>query len=385
MPREDYTAVVLVVDRSGSMSTIAKSVQDTLEEFVQKQIHEPGHITIDTTFFDDKVEQRASFVNPHEEKLDLELRPRGMTALYDAVGLKIDSFGRALGAMPEHERPSHVIFVIATDGQENSSTEITIEGLADRIKHQREVYSWDFTFIGANQDAVLTAKQFNIPEHSAITFAATAGGAENVLNSMSQYVAATRSGSFAGYSQEDRNAALAEDEGKVISVTGSKGGSGRTSTAVAAATLLAGGANLADMKVVDLDQEEDTTVSDNYERGQAVTEASRSTFSSKDAAERLGLSVNKLTAKAQAGELYFFTVGRARRYPKWQFTASDVLPELSSIVAAIPASWEPVDAYLFFNSHNTELLVNDKVQSPREWLIAGEAPERVIELLRKAG
>lgn len=134
-----------------------------------------------------------------------------MTALFDAVGSKIDSFGASLGKLSEAERPGKVIFVIATDGMENASSDYNQSRIAELIKHQREVYSWDFTFIGANQDAVLTAQGLNIPEGSAITFAATAGGAENVINSMSTYVAASRKGFAAGYSAEDRAAAVDGD------------------------------------------------------------------------------------------------------------------------------------------------------------------------------
>lgn len=211
MTNKDYTAVVLVVDRSGSMGSIAKSVQGTLEEFVSAQLAEPGRLTIDTVFFDTEVEHRASFVDPAKEKLDLELRPRGMTALFDAVGSKIDSFGETLGKLPEDERPSKVIFVIATDGAENSSTDYDQRKIAELIKHQREVYAWDFTFIGANQDAVLTAQGLNIPAGSAITFSATDDGAANVINSMSTYVSASRKGFAAGYSAEDRAAAVDGD------------------------------------------------------------------------------------------------------------------------------------------------------------------------------
>lgn len=211
MTNKDYTAVVLVVDRSGSMAGIAKSVQGTLEEFVSAQLAEPGRLTIDTVFFDTEVEHRATFVDPAKDKLDLELRPRGMTALFDAVGSKIDSFGDALGKLPEAERPGKVIFVIATDGAENSSTDYNQQKIAELIKHQREVYAWDFTFIGANQDAVLTAQGLNIPSGSAITFSATEDGAASVISSMSTYVAASRKGFAAGYSAEDRAAAVDGD------------------------------------------------------------------------------------------------------------------------------------------------------------------------------
>lgn len=212
MTRKNYTAVVLVVDRSGSMGSIAATVQGALEEFVNQQKQEPGTLTIDTVFFDTEVENRASFVNPKKANLDLTLQPRGMTALYDAVGLKIDSFGAALDALSEAKRPEKVIFVIATDGEENSSKEINLKLLASKIKHQQDVYNWNFTFIGANQDAVLTARAMNIPESSSITFAATAGGADSVLRSMNNYVAASRSGVDFGYSDQDRVAAMSPDQ-----------------------------------------------------------------------------------------------------------------------------------------------------------------------------
>ncbi len=209
MTKQDYTAVVLVVDRSGSMQSISATVQGALEEFVNAQLAEDGTLTIDTVFFDDRVENRASFVDPSKEKLDLTLQPRGMTALFDAVGTKVDSFGQALANLSEDERPSKVIFVIATDGAENSSKEYTQQALAEKIKHQQDAYGWDFTFIGANQDAVLTAKGLNIPMGSAITFDANAGGAESVLRSMSTYVASARKGFAAGYSDSDRDGAVA--------------------------------------------------------------------------------------------------------------------------------------------------------------------------------
>lgn len=212
MVNKDYTAVVLVVDRSGSMSHIAGSVQEALEEFVNKQIHEPGELTIDTLFFDDKLEERAHLVDPKKETLDLAVNPRGMTALYDAVGVKIRSFGEALNKMNEDERPGKVIFVIATDGHENSSKEFTQEELAKLIGNQREKYGWDFTFIGANQDAVLTAKTLNISEDSAITFEASSAGVDAVLRGMSGYVAASRAGAPAAYSEEVRAQSMAKDD-----------------------------------------------------------------------------------------------------------------------------------------------------------------------------
>lgn len=211
MPKTNLTSIVLVVDRSGSMADIAGATEDALKEFINGQKALDGDLTIDTVFFDDQYEERAVFIDPKSEDLDLSIQPRGMTALYDAVGKKINSFGQHLASLSEDERPTHVLFVIATDGHENKSVEFNVDRIAKLIKQQQDEWNWKFTFIGANQDAVLTAKSLNIGAESAITFAATNVGATSVVQSLGAYTAATRSGKMAAYSDADRSAALEEE------------------------------------------------------------------------------------------------------------------------------------------------------------------------------
>lgn len=82
-----------------------------------------------------------------------KLVPRGSTALLDAVGRAINETGERLAKMPEAERPGLVVFVVMTDGLENSSREFTKSHIKQMIEHQQSVYKWQFTFLGANQDA----------------------------------------------------------------------------------------------------------------------------------------------------------------------------------------------------------------------------------------
>jgi hypothetical protein len=82
-----------------------------------------------------------------------KLVPRGSTALLDAVGRAINETGERLAKMPEAERPGLVVFVVMTDGPENSSREFTKSHIKQMIEHQQSVYKWQFTFLGANQDA----------------------------------------------------------------------------------------------------------------------------------------------------------------------------------------------------------------------------------------
>lgn len=211
MTDNTYTALVLIVDRSGSMRGIASQTQEALEELVNGQKQEPGKLTIDTVFFDDGYDERAIFANPKKEKLDLAIRPGGMTALYDAVGRKVRSFGDALEKLSDEKRPGTVIVVIATDGHENSSREFDSKAVAELIKDQQDKYGWKFTFIGANQDAILTAQALNISANDSITFAASAAGTQNVLRSVGNYISKTRTGEDVTYSAMDREEALAAD------------------------------------------------------------------------------------------------------------------------------------------------------------------------------
>jgi hypothetical protein len=206
--RKNLTSIVLVADRSGSMSSIAGATEDALKEFVNGQKVLPGDFTIDTVFFDDRYEERANFVDPKVTELNLSIHPRGMTALYDAIGKKINSFTEKLQGMPKSQRPNQVLFVIATDGMENASSEFDQPTIANLIKKQQELEEWKFTFIGANQDAVLTAKGLNIDADSAITFNASDVGAASVIRSLGNYASSVRLGAAASYSDEDRSEAL---------------------------------------------------------------------------------------------------------------------------------------------------------------------------------
>lgn len=210
-------AVVLIADRSGSMQNIAKATQDALEEFVNKQKSEPGGFTIDTVFFDDQYEERAVMVDPRVTELDLSIHPRGMTAMHDAIGRKINDFSANLEKL--EEKPDKVLFVIATDGLENSSKEYNQSQIAALIKSKQDV-GWDFTFIAANQDAITTARGLNIAEKDSITFAAHEKGAKSVIDAMSTYTTKLRSGIVAEYTTEERMAAVSPDETEVVDIGG---------------------------------------------------------------------------------------------------------------------------------------------------------------------
>lgn len=207
MTNPNFTAIAVVLDRSGSMYSIEKDAEGALNAFVEEQKLVPGHATLTLTKFDDTVEVSPTLPLQEVEKIKLE--PRGSTALYDAIGRTIKALGQELRTKPESERPGKVIFVVVTDGGENASKEYrSVSVINDLIAHQRDKYNWDFVFLAANQDAIATGGRLGFAHGSTMTFAANAVGVGNTVNSLSTYATNYRGSGKAAFSDADRKAAV---------------------------------------------------------------------------------------------------------------------------------------------------------------------------------
>lgn len=157
----NYTDITLVVDRSGSMASIREDAQGGINTFIKDQAAQPGKCTLTLVHFDHEYEV-VHDGKPINEVTEYGLTPRGSTALLDAVGRAINTTGARLAAMKEEDRPGLVSVVIVTDGQENASQEFTKARIKEMITHQQDVYKWQFTFLGADQDAFAEASSMGI-------------------------------------------------------------------------------------------------------------------------------------------------------------------------------------------------------------------------------
>lgn len=183
MTRPNCTEVVFVVDRSGSMKSIAESMSAAFDAFIKKQALVPGECRVTVVQFDDRYEPMYTAL-PLNQVPPYSILPRGQTALLDALGKTIVVTGKRFGAMKEEDRPSKVLFVIITDGQENASREYNQKQVFDLIKHQQERYAWEFIYLGANQDAIQVAQQLGVRQGNALTFDATEAGAYAMVATM---------------------------------------------------------------------------------------------------------------------------------------------------------------------------------------------------------
>lgn len=140
-----------------------------------------------------------------------------MTALLDAVGRFITEVGERLSALPEVERPGQVVCLIMTDGMENASHQWTWDAVNQLITQQREVYKWEFIFLGADMDAVEVGARMGMDRKYAMTYDKSSYDGNRAAYRMSsaKISHARTSGSFAGddgFSAAERAAAMGASE-----------------------------------------------------------------------------------------------------------------------------------------------------------------------------
>lgn len=152
--KKGLTEIIVILDRSGSMTPVISEVRGAFNAFVDGQKAQPGEARLSLVLFDDQYQSLYYHKDIQKvEPLGQEYTARGWTALFDAVGRTITEAGQRFANMPESERPERVLCVIHTDGQENHSKEYEQQDVKRMIEHQRDLYSWEFVFMGADQDA----------------------------------------------------------------------------------------------------------------------------------------------------------------------------------------------------------------------------------------
>lgn len=209
MTDKNLTEIILVVDRSGSMSTTAHQAEEGIKSFIQEQSMLPGRAKLTLVQFDTEVETKYDHIDINRFN-GYSLNPRGLTALLDAVGITIKKVGERLAKTPEAKRPGLVVFAIITDGYENASTIYSRKQIADMIREQKDKYSWQFTYLGSDASAFLEAEALGIDKGLTMWFNPTK--TTETYRVFSSNLASTRCDTANGlpatmsYTAEDRKA-----------------------------------------------------------------------------------------------------------------------------------------------------------------------------------
>ena len=189
--KNGQTELVFILDRSGSMEGLESDTIGGFNGMLAQHRSEGGDVLVSTVLFDHENEVihdrvRIADVPTLTSK---EYYTRGCTALLDAMGDAIHHIKNVHKYARPEDRPARTMFIITTDGMENSSTRYTADQVRAMVKQQEEA-GWEFVFLGANIDAVQVAGGLGIRAENAVEFACDAAGVRENFASLSHMTCA---------------------------------------------------------------------------------------------------------------------------------------------------------------------------------------------------
>lgn len=189
-----HTEIVFILDASGSMAHLAGDTIGGFNGFIESQKALDGKATVTTALFNSSWKLLHDGLDIHEVKplTKTDYIAGGMTAMLDAIGEiinKVQERHDELGV----EKPEETMFVITTDGEENSSIKFTKAQIEKMIKHQTNGHGWKFMFLGANMDAVKEAEDIGISSNYATNYTYTAQGTSDVYTALNCVTKSIRS------------------------------------------------------------------------------------------------------------------------------------------------------------------------------------------------
>ena len=192
----NITELVFILDRSGSMAGLESDTIGGFNSMLNKQKKEDGRAYVSTVLFDHETEVLHDRVPIEKvpELTDKDYTVRGCTALLDAIGSAIHHIGNVHKYARPEDVPEHTMFVIITDGMENASKRYSGKEIKKKIEKEKSKYGWEFLFIGANIDAIATARNFGISEDRAVNYKADRQGTGVVYESVCEAVSNVRNG-----------------------------------------------------------------------------------------------------------------------------------------------------------------------------------------------
>jgi uncharacterized protein YegL len=212
----EKTQIICILDRSGSMAdkNIIVEAISGFNNFLDEQKKLKDKATLTVALFDDRYDLLYDDVDIQKvEKITKDTwSPRGMTALFDAIGKTITTV-RANRAKLGSEKPDKVLVCIVTDGLENASQEYTKSGISKLIK-ECESEDWNFVYLAANQNAFAVGTSFGISAGNTYTFDASAAGAQNMSMTLNSVGVSYRSMSRSDddYAKKSKNLINPDDE-----------------------------------------------------------------------------------------------------------------------------------------------------------------------------
>jgi Mg-chelatase subunit ChlD len=183
--RKSTADIIVVLDESGSMSSMGPEPVQAMNAFITEQQQNAGDSKLSLYTFNTVVRQIYNEVNLADVKGYNDYSPDGMTALYDCIG-------KAISNKVATRNHNNTVLVIITDGLDNSSKEFTAESIKKRIKHMEDVHNWQVIFLAANQDAFAAGGNLNVKGGKCANYTMAMGQLNNIVRQTSAAVSAYR-------------------------------------------------------------------------------------------------------------------------------------------------------------------------------------------------
>ncbi len=186
---KNLTEVVFILDRSGSMAGLESDTIGGFNSMLEKQKKVEGKVLISTILFDHEsivLHDRVPLADV-KDLTEKDYEVRGSTALLDAVGDAIKHIKNVHKYAREEDRPAKTVFIITTDGMENSSERFSHGEIKKLIEAQKKK-NWEFLFLGANIDAVEVADSIGIKANRAVNYHSDSKGTEKAFGGFAEFV-----------------------------------------------------------------------------------------------------------------------------------------------------------------------------------------------------
>lgn len=193
-PLNKDTELVFIIDESGSMSGLESDTVGGFNSMIKKQREGEGKVYVSTVFFHSSsrvVHDRVDIANI-KDMTEKDYSPGGCTALLDAIGSSIRHISNIHKYARKEDVPANTVFVITTDGMENSSTRYDADEIRDMIKDKTEKCGWEFIFVAANIDAIETAGKIGIRKERAANYRQSSDGVADCYDAMNCFISKKR-------------------------------------------------------------------------------------------------------------------------------------------------------------------------------------------------
>jgi len=194
--KKGLTEIVTIIDKSGSMSHLKGKTIEGYNEFLNEQKEIEGEADFSLILFSSPGKEEIVFdsvgIQEISELTNENYIPGGVTALYDCIGKTIKALKKRIKNIDRDERPEKVLFVIITDGEENSSRTFGKDEVFKMINKREEKNDWSFIYLGSNQDAFGEGSKMGVKRGKTLDYAATSDGMVFAYTNISNYTSSFR-------------------------------------------------------------------------------------------------------------------------------------------------------------------------------------------------